>query len=85
MKIEWLLFPIEEHAPIFLQEDILERFEIGANSLSNKELAFELILHLIELEEFILAHDEDDERILAMMDERLTQSSRTSPKSLVRL
>ena len=56
-----------------------------ANSLSTKELAFELISHSTKVEKLILASDEDDEGVLVMMDERETQSSRTFPKSLVGL
>ena len=55
--IESLLLPIEEHAPIFLQEYTLEGFEFMANSLSTKELAFELISHIMEVEKFILMSD----------------------------
>ena len=55
------------------------------NSLSTKELAFELTSHSTKVEKFNLVSDEDDEEVLAMMDERPTQSSRTSPKSLVGL
>ena len=76
---------IEEHAPMFLQEYILEGLGIRANSLSTKEFAFELISHIIEVEEFILAHDVDNEGVLEMMDDRPTQSSRTSPKTLTGL
>ena len=66
MIIESLLPPIEEHAPTFFQEENLEGFGIVANSLSTKKLAFELIQHIMEVEESILAHDEDDEGVLAM-------------------
>ena len=52
-----------------------------ANSLSTKDLAFEPISHIMEVEEFILAYDEDDEGLLAMMDDRSTLSSRTSSNS----
>ena len=85
MKIKSLLSPIEEHAPMFLQEDTLEGLEFMANSLSTKELAFELTLHNTEVEKLILTSDEDNEGVLTMMDERQIQSSRTSPKSLARL
>ena len=85
MRIESLLPPIEDHTHTFLQECPLKEFEIVANSLSTKELAFELTSHIIEVEKFILAHDEDDEGELSIMDERPTQSSQTSPKSVVGL
>ena len=39
----------------------------------------------LEVEEFIIMHDEDKKGVLAMMDEGPTQSSRTSPMSLVGL
>ena len=70
MKIESSLPPFEEFAPTLPQEDTLEGYGLVANSLSTKELAFELILHITEVEKFILASDEDDEEVLAMMDER---------------
>ena len=72
MRMESLLPPIKEHTPMFLQEDPLEGFEIRANSPSTQELAFELMLHIMEREEFILAHDEDDEEVLATTDDRPT-------------
>ena len=50
-----------------------------------KELKFELISPIMEVEECILAYDEDDEGVLAMTDDRPHQISRTSPKSLARL
>ena len=55
---------------MFLQEENFERFEIRANSFSTKELSFELISHIMEVEKFILAHDEDDEGALAIMDDK---------------
>ena len=82
MRIESLLSPIDEHAPMFLKEDTLEGFEFVANSLSTKKLAFELLSHIMEVEKFILASDKDDEGVLAMMNDRPTQISQTSPKSL---
>ena len=81
MRIERLLPPIEEHEPMFLQEDTIEGFEFVANSLSTKELAFEILLHIMKVDD----DDKDDDGVLAMMDDRPTQSSRTSPKSLVGL
>ena len=52
-----------------------------ANSLSTKELAFELLSHIKKVND----DDKDDDGVLPMMDDRPTQSSRTSPMSLVGL
>ena len=82
MKIESSFSAIKEHAPMFLQEDTLKGFELEGNLLFIKELAFELTSHNTKVEKPILVSDEDEEEVLAMMDERSTQSSRTSPKSL---
>ena len=60
MKIESSFSPIKEHAPMFLQEDTLEGFELEANSLSTKELTFELTPYSTKVEEFILASDENE-------------------------
>ena len=79
MRIKSPLPLFEEHAPMFLQKDILEGFGIMANSLSTKELAFELISHVMEVDEFILTHNENDEGVLAMMDDKTSRSSKTSP------
>ena len=54
---------------MFLQEETLEGFELEANSLSTKELEFELTLHGMEVEEFILTINEDEEGVLTMIDE----------------
>ena len=40
MKIKSSFLPIKEHAPMFLQEDTLEGFELNTNSFPTKELAF---------------------------------------------
>ena len=85
MRIESSLPPFVEHAPILFQEDTLQRFGLESNSLSTNELAFELLSHIMKAEKFILASDEDDVGVLTMMDERPTQSSWNSPKSLVGL
>ena len=85
MKTESSFFPIKELAPMFLQEDTFEGFELEANSLSTKELALELTSHNTEVVKPILVSEEDEEGVLAMMDERPTQSSRTSPMSLAGL
>ena len=53
-----------------------------ANSFSTKELAFELLLHIMKAEKFMLALYEDEEEVLAMIDDRAPQRSQTSPKSL---
>ena len=85
MKIESSFPLIKEHAPIFLQEDTLEGFELKTNSFPTKELEFELLLPISEVEELILTSDEDEERALATMDEGPKQSFRTSTMSLVGL
>ena len=85
MRIKCSLPPFVEHAPILFQEDTSERFGLEANSPSNKELAFELLSHIMKAEKFILTRDEDDDGVFAMMDDRLTQISQTSPKSLAGL
>ena len=43
-----------------------------ANSPSTKELAFELVLTIMEVEKFILVWDEDDDGILDMTNYRST-------------
>ena len=85
MRIESSLPPFVKHAPIVFQEDTLSRFGLEANSLSTKELAFELLSHIMKAKKFILASNEDDEKVLSMMDERPTQSSQTSRTSLADL
>ena len=85
MRIESSLPPFVEHTPILFQEDTLERFGFKGNSLSTKELTFELLSHIMKAEKFILTSNEDAEGILGMMDEKSTKSSRTSPKSLAGL
>ena len=69
MRIQTLLSPFEVHTPILLQEDTLKEFELEANSLSTDELAFDLRSPIMEVEEFIHVHNEDEEGVLAMMDE----------------
>ena len=85
MKLESSLLPITEHTPKFLQEDTLEGLKLKINSFPIKELEFELALHNMEVEILILTSDEDEEGVLAMMDEGPKQSSRTFTKSLARL
>ena len=75
MKIKSSFSPITEHATMFLQEDTLEGFGLKTNSLPTKELAFEITSPNTEVEELILASDDDEEGVLAMMDERPKQSS----------
>ena len=88
-KLESSFSPIEELAPKFLQEDTLEgpleglKFE--GNSFPTKELAFELTSPIPEVEEVILTSDEDEEGVLATMDEGKKRRSRTSSMSLVGL
>ena len=54
-------FPlIKEQAPKILQEETLEGYKIEANSFPTKDL---------EVEEVILTSDEDEEGVLATMDE----------------
>ena len=86
MKIESSLSLNKEDAPKILQEDTLEGYKFEANSLSTKELAFELTLPTPKVEEVILTSNiEDEERVLATMDEGLKRRSRTSPMSLAGL
>ena len=86
MKIEISLSLNKEDAPKILQEDTLEEHKFEANSLPTKELAFELTLPTPKVEEVILTSDiEDEERVLATMDEGLKRRSRTSPMSLAGL
>ena len=85
MKIKSSFSLIKEHAPMFLQEDTLEGFELKTNSFPTKELAFELKSHNTKVEKLIIASDENEERVLAIMNEGPNQSSHTSTKSLVGL
>ena len=85
MKIERSLSLNKEDAPKILQEDTLEGYKFVANSFPTKELAFELTLPILEVEEVILKSDEDEEGVLATMDEGPKRRSRTSPMSLVGL
>ena len=85
MEIESSLIPFEEFAPTILQEETLEGYKLKSNSFPTKELDFELTSQTMEVEELILTKDEDEEEILALMDEGPKQSSRTSLMSLVGL
>ena len=80
MWIESSLLPFDELAPTILQEDTSEVYKFEANSFPTKEFAFELVSPILEVQEFILTHNEDEEGIWAMMDEGPTPSSQTSPK-----
>ena len=85
MKLESSFFPIKDLAPKFLQEETLEGHKFESNSLPTKELAFEITSPIPEVEEVILTSDEDEEGVLAIMDERPKQRSRTSLMSLAKL
>ena len=85
MQIESSLLPFEAQAPRILQEDTLEGYELKTNSFPTKELEFELTSPIMEMEQLILTSDEDKMGVLAIMDEKLKQSSRTSTKSLAGL
>ena len=79
-------FPlIKEQAPKILQEETLEGYKLEANSFPTKELAFELTTLILEVEEVILTSNEDEEGVLASMDEGSKQRSQTSLMSLVGL
>ena len=69
MWIESSFLHFEEQAPKILQEDGLEGCKFEANSFPTKELAFELTLPIPEVEKVILTSDEDEEGVLATMDE----------------
>ena len=85
MKIESSLLPFEKQAPKILQEDTLEGYKLKTNSFPTKELAFELTSQNMEVEKLILMSDEDEKRVLAIMDEGPKQSSQTSTESLAGL
>ena len=85
MKLKSSFSPIEEQAPKILQEETLEGYEFEANSFPTKELAFMLLTSIPEVEEVILTSDEDEEGVLATIDEGPKKTSRTSPMSLARL
>ena len=77
-------FPlIEEQAPKILQEDTLEGYKFEANSFPTKEFAFELTSPILEVEEVLLTSDEDEEGVLASIDEGPKRRSQTSPMSLI--
>ena len=78
MKIESSFLLIEKQAPKILQEDTLEGYKFQANSFPTKELAFELLTSIPEVEEFILTSNEDEKGVLVTMDERPKRRSQTS-------
>ena len=51
MKIENSFSLIKEDAPMILQEDTLEGYKFETNSFPTKELTFELISSIMEVEE----------------------------------
>ena len=69
MRIESSFLHFEEQAPKILQEETLEGYKFEANSFPTKELPFELTSPILEVEEVIFMSDEDEEGVLATMDE----------------
>ena len=84
-RIKSSFLPFEEQAPKILQGDTLEGYKLKTNSFPTKELAFELLLPILEVQEVILTSDEDEDRVLAMMDEGPKRRSQTSLMCLARL
>ena len=68
-KIENSFPLIEKQAPMIFQEDTLEGYKFEANSFPTKELVFDLTLPIPKVEEVILMSDEDEEGVVATMDE----------------
>ena len=85
MQIKSSFLPFEEPSPDLLQEDALEGYKFEANSFPTKDLAFELTLSIMEVEELILTSDGDDGGALTTMDEGPKRRSHTSQMSLVGL
>ena len=85
MKIESSFSHMKEKTPKILQEETLEGYKFHANSFSTKELTFELTSQHMEVEKLILTSDEDEEGVLAMMEEGPKRGSLTSPMSLAGL
>ena len=75
----------EGETPNILQEKALEGFELKTNSFLTKELDFELSSSILELDNFILMSDEDEEGALATMDGDPKRRSRISTMSLAGL
>ena len=79
-------FPLtKEQAPKILEEETLEGDKFEANYFPTKELSFKLTMPILEVEKVILMSNEDEEGVLAIMDEGPKQRSQTSPTSLVGL
>ena len=76
MRIESSFLHFEEQSPKILQEETLEGYKFEANSFPTKELPFELTSPILEVEEVIFMSDEDEEGVLATMDEGPKQRSR---------
>ena len=74
LKIESSFPLVKEDAPMILQENALEGYKFEANSFVTKELAFEPTLIIPEVEKFILTSDEDENGVLATMDEGSKQA-----------
>ena len=84
-RIESSLLYFEEQAPIILQGDTLEGYKLYTNSFPIVELDFELLFHILEVEEVILVKDEDGEGALVTKDEGPKQRSSVFPISLAGL
>ena len=84
-KLESSFLLFEEQSPKILQEDTLEEYKLKTNSFPTKELDFELTSPIMKVEKFILMSDEDEEGLLATIDEGPKQSSWTSIMSLAGL
>ena len=85
IRIKSSFLHFEEQAPKILREATLEEYKFEANSFPTKELAFELTSPISEVEKVILMSDDDEEGVLATMDEGPKQRSQTSPMSLAGL
>ena len=85
MQIDSSFLPFEEQIPKILQEHTLEGYELNTNSFPTKNLDYEFQSPILKVEELILMSDEDEEEVLATMDEGPKRRSRTSPMSLVGL
>ena len=83
--MESSLLPFKEQEPKILQEETLKGYKFEANSFLTKEVAFELLSPIPEVEQFILTSDEDEEGVFGTMDEGLKRRSQTSLMSLAGL
>ena len=77
MGIESSLQPFEKQELKILQEETIEGYELKTNSFPTKELAFELTSLILEVEKLILTSNEDEEGVLATMDEGPKRRSQT--------